>query len=100
VEISRSDAIPSGSVPNARRVWPHTIFPLYALIVGANDDFRCGSTFDPFDQAQQEAVIRIVESVRADAQQRALPHLPGSGSAETMTHAGNDEETIKVIQIT
>jgi len=76
------------------------MFPLLTLIVGANNDLRRVPTFDPIDQAQQEVVVRLVDCVRANTDQRALPDLPGPRAVETMTHAGNREETIKVIQVT
>lgn len=75
------------------------MFPLLTLIVGANNDLRGGPTLNPIDQAQQEAVVRVVDCVRANADQRALPDFPGPGAVEAMTHAGNHEETIKVVQV-
>jgi len=76
------------------------MFPLEALIVRANNDIGRVSTLDPFDQAQQDAVIRLVQSVRGNTRRRALPHPPSSWSAETVTHARDYEETIKVVQRT
>jgi len=76
------------------------MFPLLTLIVGADNDLRRVTTFNPIDQAQQEVVVRLVDCVRANTYQRALPDLPGPRAGETMTHAGNHKETIKVVQVT
>ena len=74
--------------------------PLLALVVSANHDIRRVSTLNPVDQTQQDVMIRLVQCVRGNARPRALPHLPSSRSLDTVTHAGDYEETIKVVQKT
>ena len=96
IEMSCIDAVPAGSIPNGLRFWPQTMIPLLALIVRANNNIRRVSAFGPLDQTQQGAVIRLVRG----NPQCALPEFPSPRSVETVTHAGNHEETIKVIQRT
>ena len=40
------------------------MFPLLTLFIYANDNTRRFSTFDPFNQTQQDVTIRLVGCVR------------------------------------
>ena len=101
MEIPCVDAVPAGSIPKALGFWPQTIFPLLTLIVRANNDLRRVSALDPVDQTQQDAMIGLVHRWdRGNTRPHALPEPPSSRSAETVSHAGDYEETIKVVQRT
>lgn len=65
------------------------MFPLLALDVCADNDIRRGSTFDPFDQTQQDAVVRFIGSVSENTVLYALSNPPSPRSTHTVPHAGD-----------
>ena len=76
------------------------MFPLLVIVVCANNNLGSFSTFNPFDQTQQDAVLRVVDKpVRGDAGNRALSDSPGTRTIHTVPHAGDHKEAVKVIQI-
>ena len=75
--------------------------PLLTIAVSPNDDIRRFSTFNPRDQTQDDVVICLIDrGARGDSTHHALSHQPRTGSAQTMTHAGDHKEAVKVIQTT
>jgi hypothetical protein len=98
-ERARSDrnAIPSFPIPKGLGRGPQAMFPLFTMIVGADDDLRRVSALDPVDQTQEGAVIGLVADVGGEAALGALSDLPSPGTADAVPHAGDDEETVKVL---
>lgn len=55
-------------------------------------------TLNPINQTQQNVVIRQIGRVRRGPNQRGLSHLPRTKPARTVSHAGDHEETVKILQ--
>jgi len=75
------------------------MFPLLTGHVRADNNLGRFFTFDPVDQTQQDVVIRLIETVREGTEQHTLSNLPRAGSAPTVPHTRDHEETVKVIQV-
>ena len=73
------------------------MFPLLAIIIRPDNNTRRLLAFNPFNQTQKDIVIRPIERGRDGATHNALSNLPRTNSTETVAHAGDHKETVKLI---
>ena len=74
------------------------MFPLSALVVHPDDNIWRVPTFDPFDQAQKDVVIRLVERVCEGTIGCALADPPSTRSTHAVSHSRDHEKAVKVVQ--